>query len=133
ALAAYQDGRRVLVDELGIEPSTPLRQLEQAILRQDESLSPSNFEEAGGRREERRKTVTVLIADLSVTEALDPEVLRERSRPPLTTVRTVLEAHGATIEQRADDQVLAVFRRPISHDDHPPLAAASALQPLTPL
>ncbi|HKA27459.1 MAG TPA: AfsR/SARP family transcriptional regulator, partial [Gaiellaceae bacterium] len=25
ALAAYQDGRRVLVDELGIEPSTPLR------------------------------------------------------------------------------------------------------------
>ena len=128
ALAAYQDGRRVLVDELGIEPSTPLRQLEQAILRQDESLSPSHFEEAAGRREERRKTVTVLIADLSFTEALDPEVLRERTRRSLTTVRTVLEAHGATIEQRADDQVLAVFGVPISHEDDPLRAAGGALE-----
>jgi hypothetical protein len=38
ALAAYQDARRTLVDELGIEPSLPLRELEQAILRQDPSL-----------------------------------------------------------------------------------------------
>jgi predicted ATPase/DNA-binding SARP family transcriptional activator len=38
ALAAYQRARRVLVEELGIEPSAPLRQLEQAILRQEASL-----------------------------------------------------------------------------------------------
>jgi DNA-binding SARP family transcriptional activator len=38
ALAAYQDTRRVLVEEVGIEPSPPLRELEQAILRQDPSL-----------------------------------------------------------------------------------------------
>ena len=35
ALEAYQDTRRTLVDELGIEPSGPLRELEQAILAQD--------------------------------------------------------------------------------------------------
>jgi len=40
ALQAYQDARRVLLEELGIDPSPRLRELEQAILRQDESLGP---------------------------------------------------------------------------------------------
>src|SRR6202011_5671253 len=38
ALAAYQSARRVLVDQLGIEPSPPLRELEQAILGQERAL-----------------------------------------------------------------------------------------------
>jgi YVTN family beta-propeller protein len=38
ALQAYQEARRALVDELGIEPSAPLRQLEAKILSQDPSL-----------------------------------------------------------------------------------------------
>jgi DNA-binding SARP family transcriptional activator len=38
ALAAYQDARQTLVDELGIEPSRDLRELQQAILRQDPVL-----------------------------------------------------------------------------------------------
>ena len=38
ALDAYQDARRALVDELGIDPSPALQELEQAILRQDPSL-----------------------------------------------------------------------------------------------
>jgi DNA-binding SARP family transcriptional activator/streptogramin lyase len=41
ALEAYQTGRRVLQDELGLEPSKDLRDLEAAILRQDEALSPA--------------------------------------------------------------------------------------------
>ena len=35
ALAAYQHARSVLVEELGLEPSEQLRELEQAILRQE--------------------------------------------------------------------------------------------------
>ena len=35
ALETYRETRRVLVEELGIEPSPELRELEQAILRQD--------------------------------------------------------------------------------------------------
>ena len=35
ALDAYRDARRALVDELGIDPSPALRELEGAILRQD--------------------------------------------------------------------------------------------------
>src|SRR6266545_2476271 len=38
ALEAYQEARRVLVEGLGIEPGRSLRELEQAILRQDPSL-----------------------------------------------------------------------------------------------
>jgi DNA-binding SARP family transcriptional activator len=38
ALAAYQNARRVPMDELGIEPGPALRELECAILRQDPSL-----------------------------------------------------------------------------------------------
>ena len=35
ALAAYQDEAERLVEDLGIEPGRPLRELEQAILEQD--------------------------------------------------------------------------------------------------
>ena len=38
ALQAYQDGRRILVDDLGIEPSRELQQLHGAILRQESGL-----------------------------------------------------------------------------------------------
>src|SRR5215208_7987234 len=40
ALQVYQDTRRQLVGELGIEPSQPLQRLEQAVLRQEPSLEP---------------------------------------------------------------------------------------------
>jgi predicted ATPase/DNA-binding SARP family transcriptional activator len=44
ALDAYQHARRVLTDELGLEPGPELRELHQSILRQDLSIAPS----AGG-------------------------------------------------------------------------------------
>ena len=40
ALAAYQEARRALADELGIEPSPALRDLERRILQQDPTLDP---------------------------------------------------------------------------------------------
>ena len=40
ALAAYQDARTALVEELGIEPSESIRQLEAAILRHDSAARP---------------------------------------------------------------------------------------------
>lgn len=39
ALQAYQDARRTLVEELGIEPGERLRELERAILEQDPALA----------------------------------------------------------------------------------------------
>ena len=46
ALQAYQDARLALVEELGIEPSDRLRDLEQAILAQDPKLQLTAAEEA---------------------------------------------------------------------------------------
>ena len=40
ALEVYKATRRILVDELGIDPSPALQELERAILRQDSSLVP---------------------------------------------------------------------------------------------
>jgi DNA-binding SARP family transcriptional activator len=40
ALAAYRDGRRLLIEELGIEPGRPLAELESVTLRQDPALDP---------------------------------------------------------------------------------------------
>lgn len=46
ALAAYQDARRVLTDELGLEPSAELRDLEQAVLMQSPALDNSPADRA---------------------------------------------------------------------------------------
>jgi DNA-binding SARP family transcriptional activator len=116
ALEAYQAARDLLVDELGLEPGAPLRELEQAILRQDSSLAPAERPPTHGL-DERRKTVTVLFADLDTSDALDPELLREATMLVLGRVRDVLEAHGATTEQRAGDEVMAIFGIPQAHED----------------
>jgi predicted ATPase/DNA-binding SARP family transcriptional activator len=50
ALEAYRDARRVLVEELGLEPSAELRELEAAILRQDPSLTAVPPEARASRR-----------------------------------------------------------------------------------
>ena len=47
ALQAYQDARRQLVDELGIEPGERLRELERAILAQEPALAAPALEDAG--------------------------------------------------------------------------------------
>ena len=48
ALQAYQETRRVLVDELGIEPSPALQQLHASILRQESTLEPQPVAGIGG-------------------------------------------------------------------------------------
>jgi DNA-binding SARP family transcriptional activator/ABC-type oligopeptide transport system substrate-binding subunit len=54
ALQVYQHARGALVEELGIEPSRRLRELEQAMLRQDESLWPPEPPTAAEPGEEPR-------------------------------------------------------------------------------
>ena len=106
ALRAYQDARRALVDELGIEPGEELRDLERAILEQDPTLGgprpsrrPEGRDDAhsisptaagvGGPRRRRRTLVAagsligfVALASLVVVLATDRGERREAS--PLT-------------------------------------------------
>jgi DNA-binding SARP family transcriptional activator len=50
ALQAYQDARKMLVDELGIEPTPALQQLHASILRQESALQPQAVPGAGEDR-----------------------------------------------------------------------------------
>ncbi|HEX5894937.1 MAG TPA: BTAD domain-containing putative transcriptional regulator [Thermoleophilaceae bacterium] len=68
ALEAYRVARRELSEELGLEPSEQLRQLEQAILRQDPSLDLGS---SGGEHEPLRRATTPDLAVLVAPSAMD--------------------------------------------------------------
>ena len=122
ALEAYRQARETLVEELGIEPSPDLQRLEQSILRHDSELdlvrtaAPEVW--SGG---DRRKTVTILFADIvnstSLGAQLDPKVLRAIMRRYFDTVRTIVERHGGTVERFIGDAAMAVFGIPQVHED----------------
>jgi DNA-binding SARP family transcriptional activator len=119
ALEAYQDARRVLMDELGLEPSEELRTLQQAILQQEPSLAPP--EAAARGRPPDRRTVTVLFCDVvdstKLAAELDPEVYRRLMSRYFELVRASIERHGGTLEKFIGDAVMAVFGVPDLHED----------------
>ena len=119
ALAAYQDARRMLLDELGLEPSEELRGLEQAILRQDPLVA--DIEDARAERGPDRRTVTVLFCDLvdstGLAARLDPEAYRVIMERYFAAVRAPIERHGGTVEKFIGDAVMAVFGVPELHED----------------
>jgi class 3 adenylate cyclase/tetratricopeptide (TPR) repeat protein len=68
-----------------------------------------------------RKTVTVVFCDVAgstpLAERLDPESMREVMSRFFGGMRTVLEAHGGTVEKFIGDAVMAVFGAPLLHED----------------
>jgi class 3 adenylate cyclase len=120
ALEAYQDARRALDELLGLEPSPALRELEQAILRQDADLSPLPSMPPAPVAE-RRKTVTVLFSDVvastALTQSLDPEATRDVMSRYFAAMRAAIEYHGGTVEKFIGDEVMAVFGVPVTHED----------------
>ena len=136
ALEAYQRARAALVEELGIEPSRPLRELHQAILNQDPSLDHPVTERSGQvepalvappapEREpvarDVRKTVTAVCVGIVISaapgEGLDPEALRRVTGRAFGEVEAAVERHGGTIETVTSDAVTAVFGLPLVHED----------------
>ena len=67
ALEAYHEARRVLVEELGIEPGRSLRELEKAILRQDPAL---DFASASGAAETTEAATAILVGREAEVEEL---------------------------------------------------------------
>jgi DNA-binding SARP family transcriptional activator len=131
ALEAYRAARSFLVEELGLEPSAPLRELEQAILRHDPALRPS----PGTRRPNfvpMRKTASVLVAQRVDSDALhdqlDPEALSGLFDREFAAIQRVVERHGGTIELFLGDAVMAVFGVPKAHEDDAFRALRAALE-----
>ncbi len=131
ALDAYRDARRVLRDELGLDPGADLRELEQAILRQDPSLGGSAAEAADTRPDSRR-TVSILFCDLvgstRLAHQLDAEAYRALMTRYLDAVRGPIEAHGGTVEKFIGDAVMAVFGAPELHEDDALRAVRAAVE-----
>ena len=131
ALAAYRAARETLVEDLGIDPGPELRELEAAILRQDESLLLEEVPLARPAMQFRR-LVTVIFVDvvesMALAEALDPEALGRVLRRYFETVSEALTRHGGTVEKYAGDSVMAAFGIPLSHEDDALRAARAALE-----
>jgi DNA-binding SARP family transcriptional activator len=140
ALERYREGRRVLVEQLGMEPSPVLQQLEQAILRHDSALGRHRRPEPRGRGSviavgaELADLLAPLSADgreLVVVElAADPAELQERSGS-LERLRAGLaergvEARTASFTSTAPGQDLA---RLASEQEAELLVAAATLEP----
>ena len=99
ALDAYQGARRMLVDELGIEPGQALQRLEKAILVQDETL------ELQPRRARRAATATL---PRPQPDSELPEGRPEGRRPP---PRAVESRRRSRLRRIAADRSACRFRR----------------------
>jgi DNA-binding SARP family transcriptional activator len=79
ALDVYRETRRLLVEELGVEPCPALQELEQAILRQDPGLDP-----AGAPRAQATGSILAVLGEaepledlLAIAEPIARELPRE--------------------------------------------------------
>jgi DNA-binding SARP family transcriptional activator/tetratricopeptide (TPR) repeat protein len=131
ALHVYQEGRRVLVEELGLDPGAALQTLERQILSHDPDLeATAQNGRARATPREERKLVTILFCDLVGFTArageLDPEDVRAVQRPYFERTRAEIERFGGTVEKFVGDAVMAVFGAPIAHEDDPERAVRAA-------
>ncbi len=69
ALAAYQQARRMLADELGLEPGRRLQELERAILRQDAELDLPGNPAAPRVRTRRRSGILIAVGAVLLLSA----------------------------------------------------------------
>jgi predicted ATPase/DNA-binding SARP family transcriptional activator len=78
ALAAYQQARDVLGEELGLDPSPELRELEAAILRQDEALAAPSRQAAPAARPALPERVASFVGRDADVAALDGLIREHR-------------------------------------------------------
>jgi YVTN family beta-propeller protein len=89
ALAVFRETRRVLVDELGVEPGPALRARHEAILHQDPALDASASVEpsaVGGQRKRRRARWAVVggLGALVAAAAVAAVIVLPRGGPSIT-------------------------------------------------
>jgi DNA-binding SARP family transcriptional activator len=126
ALAVYRETRRVLRDELALEPSPDLRRLERDILAQDPALAFPVAPTAEAPAAEERRLVAVAFAELCGDDGSDPEVARARRERMLSVATEALTRHGASVERLPDETLMAVFGLPRAHEDDALRAARAA-------
>jgi class 3 adenylate cyclase/tetratricopeptide (TPR) repeat protein len=142
ALEVYRDGRTLLSDELGLEPSEELRRLEQRMLAHDPELEPAPSSPATPGAPvtppptpdpiRGRRPTTVVFADVvdstTLGELLDPESVHRLLERYSEIAREVLERHGGEIEKFIGDAVVAFFGLTELHEDDALRAVRAAVE-----
>jgi DNA-binding SARP family transcriptional activator len=134
ALQVYQDARRQLVEELGIEPGDRLRELERAILAQDPALAatvaaPPPPPEPEAPAEPARRLVSVVVAGAAtLAERLDPESMHGLLDRYADACAAVIERHGGAVEGYAGDAVVGVFGQAQVREDDALRAVRAAVE-----
>jgi DNA-binding SARP family transcriptional activator len=106
ALDAYQDARRALVDELGIDPTSALQELERAILRQDPALDVEAPVPAGVQEVAERSILVAITHEtrvdalLAVAEPLVRDPPRVMILARLVSDAAELPSASAWLEER---------------------------------
>jgi DNA-binding SARP family transcriptional activator/DNA-binding beta-propeller fold protein YncE len=102
ALEVYREGRRLLDQELGLQPGDELRQLERAILEQDPALAPSATEQKAASRLLARSEAAAIPADsVALVDHEEARVVGHVlvGRRPVA----VVVGHGSVWVANADD------------------------------
>ena len=140
ALEVYRQTRDTLDEELGIEPSRPLRRLQTAILRQEPALEVAIEapawergpgaapDEVAAAATEVRKTVTVLVARRPGVRGMDPEALSREDKRFRAHLARIVGRYGGVIASTLGDDVMAVFGVPRVHEDDAFRAASAAAE-----
>jgi class 3 adenylate cyclase len=158
-LALYRSGRQAeavraaaqlrarLRDELGLDPSAEIRDLELAILAQDARLDraaePSRPRppptpvavprtETVSRRGDEQKVVTALFADITGSTSLGETLAAEEFKivvdEALSRMISATSRYGGTVVHVAGDGILVLFGAPIAHEDDAERAVRAALE-----
>jgi DNA-binding SARP family transcriptional activator/class 3 adenylate cyclase len=127
ALQAYHDARSLLVEELGLEPGPALRELETAILKQDDVLvapstgrtGPEPPRSRGSWLPRERRTVTVAAVDVApgTYSGMDAEAVGRLGAHAAHVAAEVIERHGGRVERQLGDSLIAFFGFPVAHED----------------
>ena len=116
ALEVYRAARLALADELGLDPSPELQELERKILRQDPDLDPpAEAERDVAAPVAERRLVSVLAAIPPAED--DPETLRRRLDELLNKVLDVLERNDGVLERFGPEGLVAAFGAEAPRDD----------------
>ena len=129
ALEVYREFRNVLRDELGLEPSPQLGELETAILRHDSLASPVS---AATGEPLARRPVTVVCILMRVASnsgmSLDPEVYEVVSEQTVAGLTALLERYGGKLAISADERLIGVFGAASVHEDDALRAVRASLE-----
>ncbi len=117
------DAQRAALGDAVVEPAL-------AALRQQLSDLAAAAEKR--TREDERKIVTVVFADISGSTALsekkDPQEVRALMNACFESLVSIVQKYEGTIEKFIGDESMALFGAPVAHEDRPERALHAALE-----